>query len=81
MLENADITLITAKQVREWTRKDPILSWVRETVQRGCLHELTGTEFDPFTLRKDELSVQDGCVLWGARVIIPSVGRPDVLNN
>ncbi len=61
MLENADITLITAEQVREWTRKDPILSRVRETVQRGWLHELTGTEFDPFTLRKDELSVQDGC--------------------
>ncbi len=81
MLENADITLITAEQVREWTRKDPILSRVRETVQRGCLHELTGTEFHPFTLRKDELSVQDGCVLWGARVIIPSVGRPDVLKQ
>ncbi len=45
----------------EKIRKDPILSRVRETVQRGCLHELTGTEFDPFTLRKDELSVQDGC--------------------
>ncbi len=81
MLENADITLITAEQVREWTRKDPILSRVRETMQSGSLHELTGTEFDPFTLRKDELSVQDGCVLWGARVIIPSVGRPDVLKQ
>ncbi|KAI7796507.1 hypothetical protein IRJ41_023564, partial [Triplophysa rosa] len=81
MLENADITLITAEQVREWTRKDPVLSRVKETVQRGCLMELTGTEFDPFRIRKKELSVQDGCVLWGARVIIPSVGRAEVLKQ
>ncbi|XP_043093292.1 LOW QUALITY PROTEIN: uncharacterized protein K02A2.6-like [Puntigrus tetrazona] len=62
MLENADITLITA-------------------VHHGCLNELIGTEFDPFTTRKDELSVQDGCVLWGARVIIPTIGRPEVLKQ
>ncbi len=37
MLENADITLITAEQVRKWTRKDPVLSRVRETVQHGCV--------------------------------------------
>jgi len=49
-------------------------------VQHGG-HELIGTEFDPFTSRKDELSVQDGCVLWGARVIIPSVGRSEVLKQ
>ncbi|XP_039524968.1 uncharacterized protein K02A2.6-like [Pimephales promelas] len=80
MLENADITLITAEQVRGWTQKDPILSRVREMVQHGG-HELIGTEFDPFTSRKDELSVQDGCVLWGPRVIIPSVGRSEVLKQ
>ncbi|XP_060742372.1 uncharacterized protein K02A2.6-like [Tachysurus vachellii] len=81
MLENADITLITAEQVRSWTQKDPVLSRVREMVHRGFLQDLIGTEFDPFTSRKDELSVQDGCVLWGARVIIPSVGRSEVLKQ
>ncbi|XP_042613167.1 uncharacterized protein K02A2.6-like [Cyprinus carpio] len=81
MLENADITLITAEQVRSWTQTDPVLSRVREMVQRGLLQELIGAEFDPFTSRKDELSVQDGCVLWGARVIIPSAGRSEVLNQ
>lgn len=81
MLENADVTLLTAEQVRGWTQKDPVLSRVREMLQRGCLEELKGTEFEPFISRKDELSVQDGCLLWGARVIIPSLGRPGVLKQ
>ena len=29
--------------------------------------------------RKDELSILDGCVLWGNRVIIPMTGRESVL--
>jgi hypothetical protein len=27
----------------------------------------------------DELSIQDGCVMWGDRVIIPQAGREKVL--
>lgn len=33
----------------------------------------------PYRQRKDELSTIDDCVLWGNRVIVPVVGRPDVL--
>ena len=29
----------------------------------------------PFNRRSEELSVQDGCVLWGSRVIIPKKGQ------
>ena len=30
---------------------------------------------------KNELSIEDGCVLWGCRVVIPSVGREKVLEE
>lgn len=50
-------------------------------VLRGCLEELLEEEFEPFKSRKDELSVQDGSLLWGNRVIIPSLGRPGVLKQ
>ena len=33
----------------------------------------------PFNRRNEELSVQDGCVLWGSRVIIPKRGQQGVL--
>ena len=34
-----------------------------------------------FVQKKDELSVQDGCLLWGCRVVIPTVGREKVLDE
>ena len=81
MLETSDITLVTAEQVRKWTTKDPVLSRVREMVQRGWPSELVGVEFAPYTARKNELSVDNGCVMWGARVIVPKPGQADVLRQ
>lgn len=81
MLENSDITLVTAEQIRSWTNRDPVLSRVREMVQKGWAHELAGEEFKPYNVRKQELSVQNGCVLWGARVIVPKPGQGDVLQQ
>ena len=31
--------------------------------------------------RKEELSLQDGCILWGARVIVPEPGRRAVIEE
>ena len=31
--------------------------------------------------RQTELSVQDGCILWGIRVIIPKAGQFEVLQE
>lgn len=38
-------------------------------------------KFTPYATRQTKLSVQDGCVLWGAQVIIPPQGRKDVLQQ
>ena len=69
---------MSAKQVRSLTDRDPLLSKVRRMVQQGW-HYTGDEEMRPFTHRKDELSVQDGCLLWGSRVIIPQAGRAMVL--
>ena len=34
----------------------------------------------PFN-RKDELSVQDGCVVWGSHVVVPKKGQAQVLEQ
>ena len=34
----------------------------------------------PYFAQKDELSVHAGCLMWGARVIVPPQGRDEVMN-
>ena len=36
-------------------------------------------ELQPYQSRESEFSVQDGCVLWGSRVVIPKKGREAVI--
>ena len=33
----------------------------------------------PFYERRDELTVHDGCLLWGTRVVVPKIHRSSVL--
>lgn len=81
MIESSDITLVSADQVKAWTDKDPVLSRVREMVHKGWPLELKGSEFAPYAVRKNKLSIQNGCVLWGARVVLPQPGRDSVLRQ
>ena len=37
-------------------------------------------DLQPYIRRKDELSTEVGCVLWGSRVIIPTKGRRRALD-
>ena len=71
---------VTAYKIKRWTDEDPLLSAVRRMILTG--HVAMETEgFQPFLKRKDELSVQDGCILWGSRVVIPPQGRLQVLEE
>ena len=42
---------------------------------------ITDPSFAPFKTKKEELSVEQGCVLWGARVIIPKTLQSAVLKE
>ena len=37
-------------------------------------------EFRPYHARKLELSIQDDCLLWGSRIIVPKLGREQLLS-
>ena len=41
-----------------------------------CTEELL-----PFISRKDELSVEDGCILWGCRVLVPPLRHEQVMKE
>ena len=74
-------TTTTAAQIRNHTRRDPTLAKVLQHVQSGWPEVSFPTPVKPYANRKLELSVDSGCVLWGARVIIPTSLRSVVLNE
>ena len=62
---------ITAKEIAEATRKDPVLSHVWSHTLNGWPAHNTDPTLRPFFARRTELTVEGGVVLWGLRVIIP----------
>ncbi|MEE4247260.1 MAG: RNase H-like domain-containing protein, partial [Kangiellaceae bacterium] len=70
---------VTAAQVKNWTRRDPLLSRVMDFVLNGW-PAVADTDLRPFASRAAELSVEDGCLLWGSRVVVPAAGRPALLS-
>ena len=80
LMETLQGSPVTAAQLKAWTDKDPILSRVRNLVLKGW-QEISHDSLHPYEQRKNELSIEDGCVLWGCRVVIPSVERETVLEE
>ncbi len=71
---------ITVKDIRAWTSTDPLLSKVRLMLESGW-EKSSDNAYTPYNQRKDELSIEDGCVLWGTRVVIPPQGREKILSE
>ena len=74
LMEALDSSVITASQINTWTAKDPVLAKVKDMLLQGQRPPATD-EFKPFRSRFTELSVHDGCILWGNRVVNPPRGR------
>ncbi|XP_062380634.1 uncharacterized protein K02A2.6-like [Sardina pilchardus] len=67
-------------KVRKWTARDVTLSQVHNYVLSGW-PEIKDPQLMPYYSRKLELSAQDGCILWGARTVIPQQGRVALLKS
>ena len=73
--------ILTAKDLSQWTMKDPILSRVCRQLHTGGIIDDPPLDMKPCDQRQNELSVVDGCLLLGSRVIIPKEGRKRVLKQ
>ena len=80
LMEGLQNSPVKADQIKIWTSHDPTLSIVKKFVLQGWV-ETKDPNIQPYHHRKTELSVQDGCLLWGSRVIIPPQGRKRVLEE
>lgn len=78
VLEQLDTTQISAARIREQTKKDPVLSQVAQLLEGGWA-EGVKTELSCYYGRRDELSLQEGVILIGSRVVIPTACRSTLL--
>ena len=81
LLDSLEISPISAAQIRKWTARDPILSKIIEVLLSGGTVKEAGDEFQPYLRRREELSLQDGCILRGNRVVVPEVARQRILEE
>jgi transposase InsO family protein len=71
---------VTATKIARATRQDRILNKVYQFITKGWPLSLDHS-FKPYIHRKNELSVEDGCIVWGTRVVIPTKYRHDLLKE
>ena len=72
-IEHLSSVPITAAKVKWQTDRDPILCKVKRYTQHGWPDRLNSNEAELklYFHRKQELSLEDGILLWGNRAVIP----------
>ena len=80
-MERLDESIITSKQIKSWTEKDPVLSRIHHFILHGWPNTNTNSNLKPYFSHRDELSVVDGCILWGSRVVVPPRGHDTVMTQ
>ena len=78
--EASVVTNVTAEMVKKKTQVDPILSLVYRYVQNGW-PSIVDASLVPYKNKQDELTIHQGCLLWGTRVVVPSSLRNEVLTE
>lgn len=77
-LGQLEVLPVTSTQIAAATRSDLVLSLVYQYLNQGWPNSVP-SNLKPYFHRKHELSSQQGCLLWGIRVIIPGKYREQVL--
>ena len=69
------------QQIREATQADDTLAIFKYTIQQGWPSSIkeVPSEIQPFWTFHQELTIEDGLVLKGTRIVIPSKKRDDIL--
>ena len=68
-----------SRKIAKVTRKDETLSRVFASVLSG--NWAVNKDLTPFFEKRSELSVRQGCLVWGPRVMIPETHRTAMLEE
>lgn len=74
---------VSSTEIRRETMTDPTFSRVLEMVSTGRFpaSKDAGEELSPYLLRQPDLTIQQGCLMWGMRVMVPPKLRLQVLEE
>ena len=61
---------VTSHRIRQCTRQDTVLSKVLDYTLKGRPSQVP-KELQLYRTKLAELSVEEGCLLWGRRMVIP----------
>ena len=70
---------VTSEAVARETRCDPVLARVHESIVKGWSSRVDGDK--PYYEPRNELTVHQGCILWGMRAVIPNKLQDRVLKE
>ena len=80
LVEGLQEAPVNATQIQSWTRRDPVLSKVWQLTKQGWNETLPeDARMKPLRMKRGDLSLVNGCVLWGSCVIVPEVGQKQLL--
>ena len=72
---------VDSKDISRDTWRDPVLARVLEYTLARWPNHVIEEELKPYFTRRHELTADQGCVLWGMRVMIPSLLRNRLLQE
>ena len=75
-----DVLPVSAANIADATRKDARLQQALRSTLYGWPNSCNDAGIKPFYHRRDELTVQDDCLLWGQRVVVPESLRSRILD-
>ena len=81
LMEKLSNSPVNVKQIKQWTVRVPILSQVKRFLMQGWPPVIEDEGLRPYAKCKTELSVQDGCILWWSRVVVPATGPAQVMDE
>ena len=81
MMIEMDRAPVSVVEVKRWSQNDLVIGNVIDVVQKGWASQEYPAGWKPFESQKEELSVIDGCLIWGSPVVVPSQGREWVLEE
>ena len=78
-MESGPISVIDVSRVGQATSRDPLRARVVDFVQHGWPIHCPNEDIRQYFIHRDELTVQDGVLLWGLRVVVPPPLQSEVL--
>ena len=69
-IDQLDTAPVTSAAIQRETRNDRLLSLVFQYSMHGWPSSISA-DLRPYFQRRDDLSIHQGCLMWGGRVIVP----------